>query len=210
MMELTAAKLITLGVSAKVANAYVEPLKAAFALMQIDTPAQVAAFLGQTIVESIGFTRLEEGLYYTTPERILAVFGTKRGIPDLATAKLFIKNPKGLANRVYANREGNGNEASGDGWLYRGRSLIQTTFKNNYAAAEAGCGRPYLSQPDLLLQPSDAVLASVFYFVSNGCRELADAFKIDAVTYKVNRAGLEKERRAAIFTQALPLFTKET
>lgn len=199
-------RLIAAGVNPTQAKQFGEPLKAAMALFDISTPERQAAFLAQCMVESQGFTALEENLYYTTPARLNAIFSAIR---TDAEAALYVRNPKALANKVYANRNGNGDEASGDGWAYRGRGLFQLTGKANYKAASegVGLGAVYLHKPDLVAQPSDACLTAGWYWLSHGCNQLIDAADFDRTTRLINGpAMLHKHERAAAFHRALDVF----
>lgn len=178
------ATLIACGLQPTQARAFAEPLATACARFGIDTPRRVAGFVAQCRVESADFTRLEEGLYYTTPARIRAVFPSRvRGEADAAT---LARNPRALANRVYAGRLGNGDEGSGDGWAYRGRGLIQITGRDNYAAAAAACGKLYLERPDLVAQPEDAALTAAWFWSAAGLNTLADLRQWDGITRRVN------------------------
>lgn len=187
--------LIRAGIHPTQARVFVEPLKAACAIFAIDTPARIAAFIGQTAHESAGFTRLEESLYYRRPELIVQTFSAVRTI---AEAMPLTRNPKGLANRVYANRLGNGDESSGDGWRYRGRGLIQITGRENYRAASRALSRPYEDQPDLVATPSDACLTAAWYWHVKNLNPLADAWMIGEITRRVNgnrMLGLDDRRQ---------------
>lgn len=187
--------LIRAGIHPTQARVFVDPLKAACALFAIDTPARIAAFLGQVAHESAGFTRLEESLYYRRPELIVQYFSSVRTI---AEAMPLTRNPKGLANRVYANRLGNGDESSGDGWRYRGRGLIQITGRENYRAASRALSRPYEDQPDLVATPSDACLTAAWYWHVKNLNPLADAWMIGEITRRVNgnrMLGLDDRRQ---------------
>jgi len=168
---------------APAAERIIEPLRAACALYSIDTPARVAAFIGQCAHESAGFTRLEEGLRYTTTKRIMQMFSRVR-TPEQAAA--LINNPEALANTVYASRLGNGPPASGDGWRYRGRGIIQLTGRAAYARAEQDIGMPYLAHPDTVSLPSDACLTAAWYWFSNGLNTKADAGDHRAITRTIN------------------------
>lgn len=194
MMILTVATLVAAGVGPTQARVFIEPLKAACALFDISTPARVAGFIAQCRVESTNFTTLEESLYYTTPERIKTVFPSS--VPSLQVAATLTCRPQALANRVYANRIGNGNEASGDGWCYRGRGIIQLTGRSNYADAAAELNRPYIEHPELVSQPSDACLTAAWYWHTRKLNILADSAQWDAITRAVNgRAMLHAHRR---------------
>lgn len=186
---LTAAHLIAAGASAAAAARFVEPLRAACALHSIDTPAQLAAFLAQCGHESGGFSRLVESLAYRDPARLDAMFSAVRGPADACA--LIAAGDVAIACRVYAGRNGNGDEASGDGWRYRGRGLLQITGRANYAAAAAGCGQPWVERPELLAEPTGAALSAAWYWRTHGCGPLADAGQIDRITRAINGPAME-------------------
>jgi len=180
------ASLIAAGVGPTQARAFADPLQAAMALHDISTQRRQAAFIAQAMLESARFTRLEENLFYTTPARIAAVWPSRFKSADEAAA--YARNPQKLANRVYAGRNGNGDEASGDGWLFRGRGLFQLTGRANYIRASAGTGQGsvYVLRPELVAEPSDACLTAAWYWRSNGCNDMADAGNFDATTRAIN------------------------
>lgn len=178
------ARLIAAGVPPTQARAFAEPLRAACALWGIDTPLRVAAFLAQLMHESARLTRLEESLYYVTPERIRALWPTRVASLDLAARLL--RQPERLANLVYAGRNGNGDVSSGDGWAYRGRGLIQLTGRANYTAAQVACNRPYVAEPWRVAEPTDACLTAAWYWHSRGLNTLADSMQVDEITRAIN------------------------
>ena len=96
---------------------------------EINTPQRIAAFIAQCAHESGNFIFLSENLNYKA-ESLVKIFG--KYFKDIDTAKAYEKKPEKIANKIYADRMGNGNEASGDGYKYRGRGLIQLTGKTNY------------------------------------------------------------------------------
>lgn len=199
-------RLISAGVHPTQAKAFADPLKAAMALFDISTDERQAAFLAQCMIESQGFTKLEENLYYTTPARLNMVFGAIR---TDAEAALYIRNPKALANKVYAGRNGNGDEASGDGWEFRGRGLFQLTGRANYKAASegVGMGAVYLHKPSLVSEPPDACLTAAWYWQSHGMNQLIDIGDFDRTTRMINGpAMLHKHERAAAFHHNLTAF----
>lgn len=185
------------------AAAWTEPLNAAMAEFGIAANAhRIAAFLAQIAVESGELGTLEENLNYKTAARIQKVFGKKR-FPTEADAEPYVRNPQGLANRVYANRIGNGDEASGDGWLFRGRGLMQVTGRGNYLAVGKALALNLTKSPDLLLQANIAARSAGQFWQSHGCNPLADDRSDDnddedfvAITAKINPAkeGLPKRR----------------
>ena len=194
-MILSIPTLIACGLQPTQARAFAEPLSAACARFGIDTPRRVAGLIGQCMVESAGFTALEENLRYR-PEALVRVFGNRVKGDAFALAE---RGPQAIANRVYANRLGNGNEASGDGWRYRGRGLIQITGRDNYAAAAAACGKLYLERPDLVAQPEDACLTAAWFWSSAGLNTLADIGDWTSITRRVNGPAMlhAPERKAA-------------
>lgn len=201
--------LIASDVPVTQARLFAEPLKAAMALFDISTPQRQSIFLGQAMVESNRLTTLEENLRYRDPARIAAIFKTgfdlnRNTIVDpeeVEFAKGFVLKPKELANRAYANRNGNGDEASGDGWKYRGRGLFQLTGRENYVKASigVGLGAVYVHNPDLVALPSDACRTAAWFWHSKGCNQLADLGNVDACTRLINGKAMlhAKERRDA-------------
>ncbi|RZJ85175.1 MAG: glycoside hydrolase family 19 protein [Massilia sp.] len=202
---ITVATLIAAGIGPTQARQWAAPLATAAARFGIATPVREAGWLSQCGHESGGFAHLEENLYYTTAERVRAMFSSR--VHSLADAALLLRNPKALANVVYANKNGNGDEASGDGWTYRGRGLLQLTGRANYLAAEAAIDQPYKAQPDLVLQPLHAAMTAAWFFAAGGGLALADASNVDAMTRLVNGAALAglADRRQR-FEQAVRAF----
>lgn len=179
------ALLIRCGINPNQAREFERPLRYACDRYQINTTRRLAAFLGQCAVESADFTRLEEGLYYTTAQRVRAVFGSR--VPTDAMAQSLLRNPQALANRVYANLGGNGDETSGDGWKYRGRGIIQLTLKGNYTAAAQANQRPYVEQPELVARPADAAFTAAWYWGFHDLNTLADGWQTDDITRRINK-----------------------
>lgn len=182
---ITIAQLVAAGVEPTQARRFADPLSAACALFAIDTPGRKAAFVGQALHETKRFSQLEEGLWYRSPERILEVF--KRLQPrGIAFAQTLVGQPQRLANAAYAGVLGNGDEASGDGWRFRGRGVFQLTGRANYEQVATGTGRPYVEQPELVGEPSDACLSAAWYWHRLGLNAFADAWAIDEITRRVN------------------------
>lgn len=138
----------------------------------INTPDRATAFLAQVAHESAETTRLTEGLSYSRADRLCAVW--PRRFPTPHSAAPYVKNPEGLANFVYANRGGNGDAASGDGYRYRGRGLFQLTFKDNYRLAGDALNLPLVDNPDLVATPEVAALTAAHYWQRLGLNALAD------------------------------------
>ena len=161
----------------------------------IITPRRLGSFLAEAMHESMGGARLAEDLSYRTADRIQAVFG-KRRFPTLADAEPFVRNPVGLANRVYANRLGNGPESSGEGWLFRGRGLLQLTGRTNYALAARSLDREIDGAfLDWCVTPKGAAVTACWWWSANGCNVLADAGNSAGIRQVVNGpAALELDR----------------
>jgi putative chitinase len=174
----------------KTAEKWFGPVTSAMARFEINAPARAAAFLPNLSHESQRFSRGRENLNYTTVDRLLEMFGTRIQPEE---AKRFLRNPQGLANRVYANREGNGPEASGDGWRFRGGGPIGLTFRNNYRACEQATGLPFESHPEIIEQPKAGMLSAAWFWYANGLNALADAGKFDAICDRIN-IGRETKR----------------
>lgn len=171
MTALTAAQLRACLPRVPDADVWTMALNAAMARYAITTPARVAAFLAQVAHESAECRRLVENLNYSAP-RLTAVWPKR--FPTLAAAKAYAHAPEKLANVVYANRLGNGDVASGDGWRFRGRGLMQITGRTNYREAGAALGIDLEARPEALEQPGPAALAAAHFWAARGCNALAD------------------------------------
>ncbi len=194
--------LVYLGVPVEKAALFAPHIDYVLGRFSLTTKEERCAFLAQTCIESTYYTKLEEGLYYTTPSRVLSVFPSK--VKSLQHAETLCRNPRKLANTVYANRNGNGDEASDDGWRYRGQGVIQLTGKSNYALAAQRLGIDYVSYPEWLQNPSDAVLTAGDYWARNRCSYLLASKGMDAVTEAINgKAKLHAKERRDLYAKAL-------
>ena len=146
-------------------------LNAAMRASAIDSAARQAAFLAQLLVESDELRRREEALSYSAA-RLRQVW--PRHFSSDQEALRYAHRPRALANRVYGARMGNRGEASGDGWRYRGRGLIQLTGRDNYARLASSAGIDALANPDLLLLPDGAARSAAWFWASKGLNALAD------------------------------------
>lgn len=177
-LNLTSERLIAAGIGPTQAKTFAEPFRLACEAYGVSSVAARAMLLSQCMHESAKFTRLEENLFYTKPEWLRQVFPSR--ITSMADAAPLCRNPQRLANRVYSGRLGNGDEASGDGWKYRGRGLIQLTGRANYR--EAG----YEDNPEEVAQPTGACRTAAWFFVVRGCVPFAEASNVEAVTRIIN------------------------
>jgi len=169
----------------------------AFSLLNdydINTPLRISHFLAQTSHESSDFTRLVENLNYSE-QGLLSTF-KKYFTPE--QAKQYARKSEQIANRVYANRLGNGLESSGDGWKYRGRGAIQITGKTNYKNCSEYLFNDdiLITNPDLLLEPSNAILSACWFWEVNNLNKIADGNNIELLTRRINGGlnGLEDRR----------------
>lgn len=174
--------LAALGVKDQYATLYAPLLDEACPKWEIDEPREVAAFLATCCIESARFTALQENLNYSADA--LRRLWPKRVSPQIATQ--IARKPQLIANVVYADRMGNGNAESGDGWRYRGRGLIQCTGKDNYNRFSYAWGVDCVQDPDKLSEPTGAVVSACWFWKTNGCNELAQAGDWLALRRRVN------------------------
>ena len=163
---------------------------------QINTPKRLAAFISQIAVESGNLQYVVENLNYSA-QGLVATFPKYF---DTFTAQTYARNPGAIANRVYANRMGNGDEASGDGWKYRGRGLIQLTGKNNYQACSAGLALNLLETPEYLESPDGATASACWFWTTRGLNTLADAGDVTGISKKVNGGTHGLTERLAVYS----------
>ena len=163
----------------------VEALNAVLPKYQINAVNRIAGFIAQCGHESMGFTVLRENLNYSA--KALNVIFPKYFIRAGRNAEEYHRQPEKIANVVYANRMGNGPEASGDGWKFRGRGPIQLTGKNNYTAFAASVKRPdVLTNPDIVANEL-AFESALWFFNTNGLFAIADAGVSKAVITNISK-----------------------
>jgi putative chitinase len=173
-----------------------EYLLAAMAEFGITTPQRQAAFLAQLAHESGEFTRWEENLNYSW-HGLRKVFPKYFPANDLA--KAYHRQPERIANRVYANRMGNGGPLSGDGWRYRGRGPLQLTGKANYKKFGDLLGVDLISHPARAASPEVGFRIAGAYWRENGLNELADKGEFKAITILINGGLNGLEHREAYY-----------
>lgn len=156
----------------------------------ISTPLRQAAFIAQTAHETGNYRRWVENLNYSTPERIYAMF--KSRFHSVDDCRPYVRSPEALANRVYANRGGNRDGASGDGWRYRGRGWIQITFADMYVKCGLALGLLLTETPELLEDPDLAVRSAGWYWSAHGLNDYADAGAINPISGIINRGSPTK------------------
>lgn len=167
------------------------------------TPHRVAGALGQMAVESQGFSAVSENLNYGAPA-LLASWPTHFSPAD---ANAYAHQPERIANRAYANRMGNRNEASGDGWLYRGAGLIQLTGHDNQAEFARHAGMSVEAVGDYLRTPKGAAESAVWFLLKVDALELADAWRLTALSQAVNGGSAGLANRINLSNAALRILS---
>lgn len=149
----------------------------------INTPMREAMFLAQIAHESGNFKFVVENLNYSA-NGLRSIFG--KYFPNDEVANEYARQPERIANRVYSNRMGNNDEASGDGWKFRGRGLIQLTGKTNYTSFSVQESNQALSHPDRVAEPELACASAGWFWQANRLNEIADTGDVRAVTRRIN------------------------
>lgn len=183
MGSLVSYELLCTITTPELAERWVEALGETCDRFQIDTPYRVAGFLSQIAHESGGFRFVVENLNYSAAALMRA---WPNRFPTLEAAQRYANQPEKIANSVYANRMGNGDEKSGDGWAYRGRGLLQLTGKNNYVAYAMACDNEALTRPQIVEQEHYAAESAGWFWDVNRLNPLADAQDVVGMTRRIN------------------------
>jgi putative chitinase len=170
---------------------------------EINTVQRVAAFLAQTAHESGGYRALKENLNYRAAS-LRKVF--PKYFPDDSIAAAYANKQEMIANRVYGNRMGNGDEASGDGFRYLGRGLIQLTGKNNYQNFADSIETPVEEVSEYLGTFEGAVQSGCWFWETNNLNKWADAGDIKTMTKVINGGYIGLEDRIKHYEHALHVF----
>lgn len=166
-----------------VPDSVIAQLPDTIAKFELNTPLRLAHFLAQAGHESGGFKAVNENLNYGA-KGLLGIF--KKYFPTPEKAALYERKPEKIANLVYGGRMGNGPEASGDGYRFRGRGYIQLTGKDNYKAFDAVVEENILENPDLVATKYP-LLSAAWFFHKNGLHKIADKGATDAVVTEVTK-----------------------
>lgn len=181
----------------------------------VNTPLRRLHFFTQIGAESIYVSQTEKG-GYSKIETLRATFLSPfKGKAD-DFVRRYLNNSAKLFNYVYANRGGNGNEVSGDGYKFRGRGLLQNTFKNQYATLSKVLGVDLVKNPDLLLHEPNAIIAALEYWKKNNLNKYADIDHLDHVSDIVNLGKVTVRHgdsngfthRLKVYNELRPLFIK--
>ncbi len=187
---------------------WVDSMNNVFPTYEINTPQRIAAFLAQCGHESGGWTVFEENLNYSA-KGLMGIF--KKYFPTEDLANAYARQPQKIANRVYANRMGNGPEDSNDGWTYRGRGPIQLTGKDNYRAFAKEMFEDWenlFNNPDWVNADREfALMSAIWFWNKNKLNREADAGDIKTMTRKINGGFIGLEDRIKHYEEAIHLLT---
>jgi len=164
-------------------DSVITQISAVQAKFEINTPLRLAHFLAQCGHESGGFKLTQENLNYSAAG-LMGVF--KKYFPTQALADAYARQPEKIANKVYGGRMGNGLEASGEGFKFRGRGYIQLTGKDNYTAFDKSVEEEILVTPDLVATKYP-LLSAAWFFYKNGLQKIADEGATDEVVTKITK-----------------------
>jgi putative chitinase len=214
-MIITGAQFRTLFPRAQDPDTWAASMNEVFPVYKIDTPRRVACFLAQCGHESGGWTVFEENLNYSA-KGLVGIF--KKYFPNEEVAAPYARKPEKIANRVYANRMGNGPEESGDGWTFRGRGPIQLTGRNNYTAFAKDMFEDWenvVNNPDWVTADRDfALMSAIWFWNKNGLNKFADAADTAesqafiTLTRRINGGTIGLDCRQKHYREAMALLNK--
>jgi len=162
-----------------------EKYKSLFDKFEVDTPLRHAHFMAQIDAEC-RLVPKRESLYFKSIDSLRATFYTPFKNKTDSFVRAYLRNSEHCANYVYANRGGNDDALSGDGFKYRGGGFLQHTFKNGYAYLAEKTGVDFVNNPELIVEEPNAMLCALIYWDDNKLNRYADADNLDAVSDQVN------------------------
>ena len=183
---------------------WVDALNVTFAKFDISTPVRQASFIGQCSHECGNFKVLSENLNYRA-ETLMKLWANR--FPTLEIANEYARNPKKIANKVYASRMGNRDESSGDGYRFRGRGCIQLTGHANYYHAGKACDVDFVMEPDLVATPQYAAMTAGWFWNTHKLNQFADVRDYKTMTKKINGGFIGLDDRIKHIEQALAVLT---
>ena len=183
---------------------WLEGLNETFSRFAIASPWQQAAFIGQCGHECANFKILEENLNYRA-ETLMKLWAKR--FPTREIADQYARNPKKIANKVYADRMGNRDEASGDGYRFRGRGCIQLTGSTNYFNAGKALGVDFWADPDLVATPKYAALTAGWFWSTHKCNEASEAQDWTRLTKIINGGVIGLQDRINHINQAIAVLS---
>ena len=187
-------------------DGWAEAMNNVFPTYEINTPQRVAAFLAQCGHESGGWTVFEENLNYSA-QGLNGIF--KKYFPTLESAQPYARKPEMIANKIYANRMGNGGPESGDGYKYRGRGPIQLTGKANYTAFAKAMFEDWenvVENPDWVTSDRDfALMSAIWFWNSHNLNHYADIGDIKQMTKIINGGYIGLDDRIKHYNECIAL-----
>jgi len=188
---------------------WVDALNETFERFQIDTPMRQASFIGQCSHESANFKVLEENLNYRAATLLKLFPRTAKRTwgftPEEAAA--YERQPKKIANRIYGNRMNNRDEASGDGFRFRGRGILQLTGSANYRHAGKALGVDFIMEPDLVATPKYAAMTAGWFWNTHKINQFADVQDWVTMTKRINGGTIGLDDRIKHIMQALQILS---
>jgi putative chitinase len=188
---------------------WVDALNETFERFQIDTPMRQASFIGQCSHESANFKVLEENLNYRAATLLKLFPRTPKRTwgftPEEAAA--YERQPKKIANRIYGNRMNNRDEASGDGFRFRGRGILQLTGAANYHHAGKALGVDFIMEPDLVATPKYAAMTAGWFWNTHKINQFADVQDWVTMTKRINGGTIGLDDRIKHIMQALQILS---
>lgn len=182
---------------------FVDPINKVIEEFEINTPQRLAMFLAQIGHESGGLTKLHENLNYKAA-RLTQIF--PKYFRDVDPDD-YANNPEKIANRVYCNRMGNGDEHSGDGYRFRGRGAVQLTGRSNYTSCGEDLEVDLINNPDYLETPEGAIRSAAWFWDQHDLNDWADKGDVVTVTKKINGGTIGLDERKELYHEALKIFS---
>lgn len=202
-MSLVTVNMLRCITTPEMAEKWVVALNETCERFAIDTPFRIAGFLSNTAHESGGFKFVRENLNYSAAS-LMRVWPSR--FPTVEIAQRYAMNPEKIANRAYADRMGNRDEASGDGARFIGRGLIQLTGKNNYVAYSMACDNEALTKPEIVEQPKYAAESAGWFWDVNRLNTLADAQDVGGMCRRINGGYNGLDDRQMKYAQVIAYF----
>jgi putative chitinase len=183
-------------------DSFVDPLNKAMEHFEINTTNRIAMFIAQVGHESAGLTATKENLNYkaATLSKVFPKYFRDKNTEE------YEHNPEKIANLVYSNRMGNGDEDSGDGYKYRGRGLIQLTGHDNYKHFADNMGISLDEAVSYLETEEGAAMSAAWFWNSRHLNEVADNGNVIKATKLINGGTIGLEERTALYEEALKVF----
>ena len=175
-----------------------------FPTYEINTPKRIAAFLAQCGHESGGWTTFEENLNYSA-QGLNGIF--KKYFPTIESAQPYARKPQMIANKVYGNRMGNRDEASGDGWRFRGSGFLQLTGHSNFYHAGQALGVDFVMQPELVRTPMYAAQTAGWFWQTHKLNQYADSGDFVTMTKRINGGTIGLDDRIKHINHALEVLS---